>query len=74
MKCIIPCAGRGTRMGLDKPKVLLRVNGVPILGHIIKQWAEKLGINYSTFIKRLHRGWSVEKAISTSARQRRKAI
>ena len=39
MKCVIPCAGRGTRMGLDKPKVLLEVNGIPILWHVINQWA-----------------------------------
>ena len=39
MKCVIPCAGKGTRMGLDKPKVLLEVNGIPLLWHIIKLWA-----------------------------------
>lgn len=39
MKCVIPCAGMGTRMGLGIPKVLLEVNGIPILGRIIGQWA-----------------------------------
>lgn len=39
MKCIIPCAGMGTRMGLGKPKALLEVKGIPVLWGVIKQWA-----------------------------------
>lgn len=29
------------------------------------QWAEKVGINYSTLCTRLHRGWTIERALST---------
>jgi len=39
MKCVIPCAGRGTRMGADTPKALLEVNGRTILSHITEQWS-----------------------------------
>lgn len=39
-----------------------------------KQWSIKLRINYSTFIKRLARGWSIERAINTFAKPRRKRV
>lgn len=31
----------------------------------LTQWAEELGINKSTLSKRIHRGWSVERALTT---------
>lgn len=30
----------------------------------ISEWAEKLGINHSTLKNRIHRGWTVEKALA----------
>ena len=38
MKLVIPCAGRSTRMGSSKPKVLLEINGKSILKHIVELW------------------------------------
>lgn len=32
---IIPCAGRGSRLGQDKPKALVEVAGSPIIAHFI---------------------------------------
>lgn len=43
MKCIIPCGGFGTRMqklGLNKPKSLVEVKGIPILEHILRRVEE----------------------------------
>ena len=39
MKCVIPCAGKGTRINSDVPKVLLKVNGRSLLGHITYEWS-----------------------------------
>jgi len=38
MKCIIPCAGQGKRMGGNTPKVLLKVGASTILEHVISTW------------------------------------
>lgn len=38
MKCVILCAGESRRMGGDIPKVLLPINGKPLLHHIIDMW------------------------------------
>jgi NDP-sugar pyrophosphorylase family protein len=38
MKCVIPCAGKGTRMGGSTPKPLIRIGGVTILERIKQQW------------------------------------
>ncbi len=35
----------------------------------MSEWAKILGISYSTLAKRLHDGWSVEKALTTSVRR-----
>jgi len=40
MKLVIPCAGRGTRLGLDIPKALIPINGRTLLGHITHQWSD----------------------------------
>lgn len=40
MKCVIPCAGRGTRMGGATPKTLVEVNGRTLLGWIVRTWAD----------------------------------
>lgn len=39
MKIVIPCAGRGERLGLDIPKILIPINGVPLLNYIVAPWA-----------------------------------
>lgn len=39
MKLVIPCAGKGTRMNSHVPKVLLKVNGRSLLGHITYYWS-----------------------------------
>jgi len=40
MKCIIPCAGKSTRMNSNIPKVLLKVGSRTLLGHITLQWSD----------------------------------
>ena len=40
MKCIIPCAGKGTRIGSIIPKSLIKINDHTILGHITWQWSD----------------------------------
>ncbi|MEE9323468.1 MAG: nucleotidyltransferase family protein, partial [Candidatus Aenigmarchaeota archaeon] len=41
IKCVVLCAGRGTRLGAeDKPKPLYEVNGKPILFHVIDFWKQ----------------------------------
>jgi len=39
IKLVIPCAGKGTRMHSDVPKVLLRVNGRSLLSYITHYWS-----------------------------------
>jgi len=39
MKLVIPCAGRGTRLGLNVPKALTKVNSRSLLGHITCFWS-----------------------------------
>lgn len=39
MKCVIPCAGKGTRLGGNVPKPLVEVNGRSLLEHITYQWS-----------------------------------
>jgi len=39
MKCVILCAGKGTRMRFGIPKVLLKVNGKTLLAYITLQWS-----------------------------------
>ena len=36
--CVVLCAGRGTRMGSEHPKVLIKVNGKPIVQYVIDYW------------------------------------
>jgi hypothetical protein len=36
----------------------------------VAQWAEKVGLKYSTLKERLVRGWSVEKALTTPLSER----
>jgi len=41
LKCVVLCAGAGTRIlsdSLEKPKALLEVNHKPILDHIVEYW------------------------------------
>jgi len=38
MKCVVLCAGKGSRMGVSSLKVLLPVRGKPILHHVIDMW------------------------------------
>jgi len=40
MKCVIPCAGRGTRLGGATPKPLVKVNGRSLLGWITWNWSD----------------------------------
>lgn len=42
MKCVILCAGRGTRMGDDLPKVLIPINGKPLLHHVVDMWRDSV--------------------------------
>ncbi len=37
---LIPAAGRGRRMGAEKPKAFLSLGGVPILAHTLKRFEE----------------------------------
>ena len=38
----------------------------------LAQWADAFGINYSTFMSRYYRGWTIERIASTKARNYRK--
>lgn len=38
MKCVILCAGRGHRMGSETPKVLIPINGKPLIYHVMDIW------------------------------------
>lgn len=38
MKCVIPCAGKGSRLGLSIPKPLVQVGNKSILEHIVAAW------------------------------------
>jgi len=38
MKCVILCAGESRRMGGNIPKVLIPINGKPLLHHVIRMW------------------------------------
>lgn len=38
MKCVILCAGKSTRMNSNLPKVLLPLNGKPLLYHVMEMW------------------------------------
>ena len=38
MQLVILCAGKGTRMGTDIPKVLLKIGDTTILDYIVEQW------------------------------------
>jgi bifunctional UDP-N-acetylglucosamine pyrophosphorylase / glucosamine-1-phosphate N-acetyltransferase len=40
---IVPAAGRGSRLGSDLPKVLVPVNGRPMLDHILDRYAPLIG-------------------------------
>jgi len=38
MKCVIPCAGKGTRLGSELPKALVPINGKPLLQYVWEMW------------------------------------
>ena len=38
MKCIILCAGKGSRMGGGLPKALLPIKGKPLFRHVMEMW------------------------------------
>lgn len=40
MRCIIPCAGKGSRMGSITPKALLKINGQTVLWQIMQTWKD----------------------------------
>lgn len=40
--CIILAAGRGTRMGVDSPKVLLKIDDKPAIQHVIDFWKDSV--------------------------------
>ena len=42
MKCVVLCAGKGVRLGGDKPKVLTLIHGRPLLTHVIDMWRESV--------------------------------
>lgn len=42
MKCVILCAGRGHRMRDATPKVLILINGRPLLHHVMDMWADSV--------------------------------
>lgn len=50
---VILCAGRGTRMNSEIPKVLLPIAGQPILGRIVSFWQEQ-GIKEFVFVVGYH--------------------
>ncbi len=43
---IFPAAGKGRRMGGDKNKVLIELNGFPILLHTLRRFAECKSVDY----------------------------
>ena len=58
MKAVILAAGKGTRMGTlteELPKPMLRVQGIPILEHIIKGIAAQGVIEFCIIV-----GWKAE--------------
>jgi len=42
MKCIILCAGRGSRLNSDTPKVLTMIKGRPLLYHVMDMWKDSV--------------------------------
>lgn len=38
MKCVILCAGKGSRLNSDVPKVLTMINGTPLIYYVIDTW------------------------------------
>lgn len=38
MQCVVLCAGRGSRMGGEVPKVLLPIKGKPLVRHVVEMW------------------------------------
>ena len=43
IKCVVLCAGKGTRMApltLDKQKVMIKINGYPILKYVVDYWTQ----------------------------------
>jgi dTDP-glucose pyrophosphorylase len=62
--CVILCAGRGTRMGSEHPKVLIEVNNKAILQHVIDFW--KPQVERFTFVVG-YKAYEVSKYLATKS-------
>jgi CTP:molybdopterin cytidylyltransferase MocA len=63
---IIPAAGRGSRLGTSTPKALVRVNGRPMLDHLVELYApfvQRIVVvahpSFSDEVRAWGRGWSI---------------
>jgi dTDP-glucose pyrophosphorylase len=61
--CVILCAGKGTRMGSEHPKVLIKVNDKPIVQYVVDYW--KPYVNRFVFVVG-YKGYEVIKYLHES--------
>ncbi len=47
---LFPAAGKGRRMGGDKNKILMELNGIPIILHTLRRFAECRSVDYFVVI------------------------
>ncbi|PSO45435.1 MAG: bifunctional UDP-N-acetylglucosamine diphosphorylase/glucosamine-1-phosphate N-acetyltransferase GlmU, partial [Parcubacteria group bacterium SW_6_46_9] len=62
LQIIILAAGEGTRMGADKPKVLVDMNDKPLIVHLLTE-LKKTDLTYSPIIVVGHQAENVQKTL-----------
>jgi len=62
LQVIILAAGKGTRMGADKPKVLVDMNDKPLIVHLLTE-LKKINLTYSPIIVVGHQAEKVQKTL-----------
>ena len=77
--CVVLCAGKGTRMGSERPKVLLEVNNKAILQYVIDFWKPQVErfvfvIGYKSFEITRYLGQSGLKNYKIVVQQEQKGI